>query len=240
MDRPHRISTASLSRRAALIGAGTIVAGTLLPPASSRAGGPAATATTVSPADALERLKQGNARYASGGTAPKDFSPKSAASVEARNPIAAVLTCSDNPIPVPLLFDQGPGDLLVVANAGNIVTSTSLASLEYAVADLGVPLLLVLGHSDCRAVGVAFEAVKERKELPGNLPELVKAIELAVITAHGKHPSDFLAATIEENVRIGKKRLTENSPVLSEAVAAGKIAVAAGIHDLASGKVQLI
>jgi carbonic anhydrase len=82
--------------------------------------------------------------------------------------------------------------------------------------------------------------VWERKELPGNLPELVKAIELAVITAHGKHPSDFLAAAIEENVRTGKKRLTENSPVLSEAVAAGKIAVAAGIHDLASGKVQLI
>jgi carbonic anhydrase len=240
MDRHHRSSTASMSRRGALIGAGTILAGTFLSPTSARAGAPAAAAATLAPTDALERLKQGNARYAAGGAQPKDFSPKSAASVEARNPIAAVLTCSDNPIPAPLLFDQGPGDLVVVANAGNIVTATSLASLEYAVADLGVLLLLVLGHSDCRAVGVAFEAVRERKELPGNLPELVKAIELAVITAHGQHPSDLLAATIEENARIGKKRLTENSPVLSEAVAAGKIAIAAAIHDLASGKVQLI
>jgi carbonic anhydrase len=231
---------ASLSRRGALIGAGAAVAGTLLPPTSSRAGALAATAAARSPADALERLKQGNARYASGATASKDFLPKSAASVEARNPFAAVLACSDNPVPAPLLFDQGPGDLLVVANAGNIVTSTSLASLEYAVADLGGVLILVLGHSDCRAVGVAFDAVRERKELPGNLPDLVKAIELAVITAHGKHPSDLLAATIEENVRIGKKRLTETSPVLSEAVAAGKIAVAGGLHDLATGKVQWI
>ena len=128
----------------------------------------------------------------------------------------------------------------MVRTAGNFVTGTALASLEYAVTYLGVPLLMVVGHSNCRAVGVAFQAVRGRKELPGHLPEMVKAIELAVITAHGKHPSDFLAATIEENVRINKKRLTEKSPVLASAVMAGKAAVSACVHDLATGKVKLI
>jgi carbonic anhydrase len=154
--------------------------------------------------------------------------------------VAAVLACSGMPVPAERLFDQGPGELFVVANAGNVVTSTALASLEYAVTYLGVSQLMVLGHSNCRAVGAAFQAVRERKELPGHLPELVKAVELAVITAHSKHPSDFLAVTIEENVRINKKRLVEKSQVLKEAVTAGKAAVSGAVLDLGSGKIKLI
>ena len=243
MTEHARYSTTGLTRRSALTGASALLAASALPAATLRAGGAETTSApekAIPPGEALERLKQGNDRYAAGEATAKEFSPSAAAAAEPRTPIAAVLACSDSPVPPERLFDQGPGELFVVANAGNIVASTALASLEYAVTYLGVPLLMVLGHSGCRAVGVAFQAVRERKDLPGNLPELVKAIDLAVITAHGKHPSDFLAATIEENVRISKKRLTEKSPVLAEAVTAGKIAVTAGVHDLASGKIKWI
>jgi carbonic anhydrase len=82
--------------------------------------------------------------------------------------------------------------------------------------------------------------VRSRAELPGHLADLVKAIEPAVITAHGRHPSDFLAATIEENVRLSMKRLMQESEILSEALAQKKIAVSGGVYDLASGKVKLI
>jgi carbonic anhydrase len=185
-------------------------------------------------------LVQGNARYAAGEATPRNFSPAEVATAEARNPIAAVLACSGMAVSAERLFDQGPGDLFVVANAGNVVTSTALASLEYAVTYLGVAQLMVLGHANCRAVGAAFQAVRERKELPGHLPELVKAVELAVITAHGKHPSDFLAVTIEENVRINKKRLVEKSDILAAAVTAGKVAASGAVLDLATGKIKLI
>ena len=119
-------------------------------------------------------------------------------------------------------------------------TQMGLASLEYAVHFLGVPLLMVLGHSDCGAVGAAIKVVTERAELPGHLPELVKAIEPAVIAAHGRHPGDLLAAAIEENVRLNVMRLIDDAPILSDALATKKIAVSGGVYDLATGKVSLI
>jgi carbonic anhydrase len=238
MSGPERKLT--LTRRGTLIGASAALAASVLSRPLRAGQQSAASGKAISPAEALDRLVKGNERYAAGQAAPKDFAPEAVAAAEARNPVAAVLACSGMPVSAERLFDQGPGELFVVANAGNVVTSTALASLEYAVTYLGVSQLMVLGHFNCRALGAAFQAVRERKELPGHLPELVKAVELAVITAHGKHPSDFLAVTIEENVRINKKRLVEKSQVLAEAVTSGKAAVSGAVLDPASGKIKLI
>jgi carbonic anhydrase len=238
MSEPERNLT--LTRRGALIGASAALAASALSLPLRARQQSAASQKALPPAEALERLVKGSARYAAGETAPKNFAPEAVAAAEQRNPVAAVLACSGMPVPAERLFDQGPGELFVVGNAGNVVTPTVLASLEFAVTYLGVSQLMVLGHSNCRAVGAAFQAVRERKELPGHLPELVKAVELALITAHGKHPSDFLAVTIEENVRINKKRLVEKSQVLKEAVTAGKAAVSGAVLDLGTGKIKLI
>ena len=81
---------------------------------------------------------------------------------------------------------------------------------------------------------------QERVELPGHLPELIKSIEPAVIAAHGKHPSDLVAQATEENVRLNVKRLIDDSPIMSEALAAKQIAVSGGLYDIATGKVKLI
>ena len=113
------------------------------------------------------------------------------------------------------------------------------ASLEYAVKFLGVPLLMVLGHTNCGAVAAAVKVVKERIELPGHLPELIKSIEPAVIAAHGRHPSDLVAAAIEENVRLNVKRLIDDTPIMSDALAAKKIDVVGGIYDIATGKSRI-
>ena len=168
------------------------------------------------------------------------FTAGRAARVEAQYPIAAILSCSDSRVAPELAFDQGPGDIFVVRVAGNFVNPDGLASLEYAVNFLGVPLLMVLGHSNCGAIGAAIKVVMERAELPGHLPELIKAIEPAVIAAHGRHPGDLLAVAIEENVRLNVKRLIDDAPILSDALAAKKIGIAGGIYDLATGKVRLI
>jgi len=194
----------------------------------------------IPPAEALQRLMQGNARYVANEPVQKDYSAGRAARVEAQYPIAAILGCSDSRVSPELAFDQGPGDLFVVRLAGNFLDDDGFASLEYAVKFLGTPLLMVLGHTNCGAVSAAVKVVMERAELPGHLPELIKSIEPAVIAAHGRHPSDLVAAAIEENVRLNVKRLIDDTPIVADALAAGKVAISGGIYDLATGKVGLI
>jgi carbonic anhydrase len=200
----------------------------------------AGAANAISPDAALQRLMEGNARYVSNTPNERDFSAGRAARAAAQFPIAAVLSCSDSRVVPDLVFDQSPGDLFVVRLAGNFLDDDGLASLEYAVKFLGAPLLVVVGHTNCGAVDAAIKVVTERAQLPGHLPELIKAIEPAVIAAHGRHPSDLLAAAIEENVKLNVKRMYDDKPILSEALAAKKIAAVGGVYDIATGKVNLL
>ncbi len=232
-----------ISRRQALAGTAVLLAESALPFGFARAelkpsAKPAPNA--IPPAEALDRLMQGNARYAANTPNERDFSAGRAALAEGHAPIAAIVCCSDSRVMPDLVFDQSPGTLFVVCLAGNIVDDDAYASLEYAVKFLGVPLIVVLGHSNCDAVAAAIKVVMERAELPGHLPGLIKAIEPAVIAAHGRHPSDLLAVAIEENVRLSLKRLIEDTPIISEALSAKTVALSGGVYDIATGKVKLI
>ena len=232
-----------LSRRNLLTGAAALLAASTLPLGRARADQPKLTTpapNAIPPAEALDRLMQGNARYVAGDSICKDYSIGRAERAGAQYPIVSVLSCSDSRVSPELLFDQAPGDVFVVRVAGNFVNPDGLASFEYAVNFLGAPLLMVLGHTNCGAVSAAVKVVTERAELPGHLPELIESIEPAVIAAHGKHPSDLVATTIEENVRLNVKRLIEDTPILADALAAKKIAISGGVYDIATGKVNLI
>ena len=223
-------SLASMSRRNLMARGAAFLAASALPFAFARADQPVSTTpppNAIPPAEALDRLMQGNARYAGGEAECKDFS---ADRVER---VAAILSCSDSRVVPELAFDQGPGDIFVVRVAGNIVNPDGLASFEYAVKFLSAPLLMVLGHSNCGAVSAAVKVVTERTEL-------VESIEPAVIAAHGRHPSDLVAVAIEENVRLNVKRLIDDTPILADALAAKKIAISGGVYDIATGKVKLI
>jgi carbonic anhydrase len=236
-------SPKALSRRGVMTGAAALFAASALPFAFARADQPLSAGpapNTIPPAEALDRLMQGNARYVAGESICRDYSVGRAERVAVQYPIVAVLSCSDSRVAPELTFDQGPGEVFVVRVAGNFVNPDGLASFEYAVEILGTPLLMVLGHTNCGAVSAAVKVVQEHAELPGHLPELVESIEPAVIAAHGKHPSDLVAATIEENVRLNVKRLIDDTPLLSDALAAKKIAIAGGVYDIATGKVNLI
>jgi carbonic anhydrase len=232
----------ALSRRHLMLGAGATLAASTLPWSRGWAAEPAAAdaPNAIAPEAALERLMQGNARYAANAPEQRDFSAGRAARASAQYPIAAILSCADSRVSPELVFDQGPGDLFVVRLAGNFVDDDGLASLEYAVKFLGAPLVMVLGHTNCGAVAAAVKVVTERAELPGHLPELIKSIEPAVIAAHGWHRGDLVAAAIEENVKLNVKRMHDDEPILSEALATKTVAVYGGIYDLATGKVSLI
>ena len=237
----HRHRT--LSRRNVTAGAAALLAAGALSSAGAHAE-PKASAepapNAIPPADALDRLMEGNARYAANTPNERDFSAGRAARAEGQAPIAAIVSCSDSRVMPDLVFDQPPGSLFVVRLAGNVVDDDAYASVEYAVKFLGVPLILVLGHSNCGVVAAAIKVVMERAKLPGHLPGLIKAIEPAVIAAHGRHPSDLLSVAIEENVRLSLKRLIEDAPIISDALAAKTIALSGGVYDMATGKVKLI
>ncbi len=128
-------------------------------------------------------LLAGNERYVANTPQQGDYSAARIAGAEVTNPIAAILSCSDSRVPAEIIFDQAPGDLFVTRVAGNVLNEDSLASLEYSVKYLAVPLLMVLGHADCGTLMLATQMVRQRADLPGRLAGLIKSLQPAVIRA---------------------------------------------------------
>jgi carbonic anhydrase len=188
----------------------------------------------------LSRLLQGNNRYVADAPSNQDYSAGRAARVTAQYPIAAIVGCADSRVSPELAFDQGPGDLFVVRVAGNFVNDDGLASLEYGVKFLGVPLIMVLGHTGCGAVSATVKAIREHVVLPGHLPELVRAIRPALEIARAHGHGDLVADTTIENVRLNANRLRVSKPWIGEYVRAGKVQLVGAIYDLASGKVGFV
>jgi carbonic anhydrase len=191
----------------------------------------------LSPDAALERLKKGNARYFEGVMRRHDFEAERGVLAGGQNPYAGILSCADSRVAPEYAFDSGRGDLFVVRVAGNFAEEDGIASFEYAVKFLGTTLLVVLGHDKCGAVDAAIKTVKDGAELPGHLPHLVEHIAPAVKTALSE-PGDLLANAIRENVLLNIERLKTASPILSQAVADGKIRVVGGVYKLKDGRVE--
>ncbi|MFM0631435.1 carbonic anhydrase [Paraburkholderia xenovorans] len=195
---------------------------------------------SIPPAEALDRLMQGNARYAANTPSNKDYSADRAARVSAQYPIAAIVGCADSRVAPELAFDQGPGDLFVVRVAGNFVNDDILASLEYGVEILGVPLIVVLGHTQCGAVTATVKALKDGTRLPGHLPELVRALKPAVQLAKVGHGEDLVEQATIENVKLNTNRLIVSRPLIGPYVKSGRVKIVGGVYDLATGKVTLL
>jgi carbonic anhydrase len=159
--------------------------------------------------------------------------------VGGQNPYAAVLSCADSRIAPEYAFDTGRGDLFVCRVAGNFATTETIASLEYAVAVLGVPLILVLGHESCGAVDAAIKSLKDDTTLPGHMPSLVAGIAPAV-KAVSQQGGDTLGKAIRQNVVDNVAKLGSTTPILSAAVEQHKLRVVGGIYRLRDGRVDMV
>ncbi|MGB9273603.1 MAG: carbonic anhydrase [Terrimicrobiaceae bacterium] len=193
----------------------------------------------VTPEAALQRLLDGNERYIEGRMKRHDFLAERPALALGQNPFAGILGCADSRVGPEYAFDTGRGDLFVCRVAGNFADANSIASFEYAVAVLGTPLILVLGHTKCGAVDATVKAVKDGKEFSGHIPSLIKALRPAVKTAQDQ-PGDLLDNSIRQNVILNVKKLKAAEPILSKAVQQGKLKVAGGIYSLETGRVTLV
>jgi carbonic anhydrase len=193
----------------------------------------------LSPDASLERLRQGNARYVDGVSLRHDFKHEREALAAGQNPFAAILSCADSRIAPEYAFDSGRGDLFVCRVAGNFANTETIASMEYAVAVLNVPLIVVLGHESCGAVDAAIKSLRDDKALPGHMPSLVEAIAPAV-KAVSQQGGDTLAKATRQNVIDNVAKLSTATPILAAAVEQRKLRVVGGIYGLKDGRVEMI
>jgi carbonic anhydrase len=236
-------SHSRLSRRH-LLGAGFALAGVAaaagLSPAPALAQAAPGAPNAISPDAALSRILEGNTRYVANAPVNNDYSTGRIARAQAQFPIAAIVSCADSRVAPEATFDQGPGELFVVRVAGNFVNEDGLASLEFGTKILGVPLIMVLGHSGCGAIAATIKVIEEGAQLPGHLPGLVNALKPGVAAAIAKKPQDLLVEATKENVRHNVQGLQAAQPIIKDLVSAGKVKVVGGYYDIATGKVSLV
>jgi len=217
----------------------------------------------VPPAEAISRLKAGNARYTSGKEQPPESNQERAFEAtnsyenagltflgmtadqaakrraeltKSQHPFAIIVSCSDSRVPPEIVFDQGLGDLFVLRVAGNVIDDHSLGSIEYAVDHLAVRLTVVLGHQRCGAVKAAKETIAAKGKAPAHIQSLVTAIKPAVeATVHGD-----LEATVEANVKNVAQALRSSPPVLKPKVDSGEVRVIGAYYNLDTGAVSFL
>ncbi|HEY2162072.1 MAG TPA: carbonic anhydrase [Solirubrobacteraceae bacterium] len=243
----------SLSRRGFIGGAAVGTAALAVGCGSSSKASSSSTTTTTAttgaaaphpqtPDEALQVLQEGNQRYINGQLELRDFSPVAEQSASKQAPFAAIITCADSRISPSLVFDTIGGNLFVSRIAGNSVDTGTLGSTEYAVAVLGVKLLMVLGHSNCGAVDAALGVASGKKSYPpAKYGAIGPVVDLIVPTVKALPPDKRnLPDAIVANAHDQAKILASKEPIIAPAVKSGQIKVLAGVYDIASGQVSLV
>ncbi|NDP39835.1 MAG: carbonic anhydrase [Rhodoferax sp.] len=211
--------------------------GFVLPAAPAFAAGGAVTALSAD--EALAKLKAGNEKYVN---APELCSAQLGAQREhvakSQAPWATIISCADSRVPPELLFGGlGVGELFVARNAGNMVDTATMGTIEYGAAVLGVPLIVVLGHERCGAASAACEVVEKKTKFPASIGPMVDAIVPAALAVVGK-PGDFVDNTIRESAIRTARKITTESSIVAELVKNGKVKVIAARYDLDDGRVE--
>ncbi|MBU0516431.1 MAG: carbonic anhydrase [Proteobacteria bacterium] len=208
---------------------------------------PAGKAKKPGPDQVLELLRQGNRRFEAGKATHPHAKPARLVLAGRANQgdyaVATIITCSDSRVPVELIFDAGVMDLFVIRVAGNVCNTDEVGSIEYGLAHVHTPVLVVLGHTQCGAVTAVTRAIQGRGHaLERNIPPLVAPIFPAVRRAMTKHPrlkgDTVVPAAIEENVWQGIFDLFLKSPAVRNLVKSGRVKVVGAIYNVGTGRVR--
>ena len=214
--------------------------------------------TASSHQEILDRLREGNRRFAE-GTANR-FAAEEAELrrqlAQGQAPDAVILTCADSRVPPTLVFDQGLGDLFIIRVAGNVVSPEELGSVEFAVDQLGCRIVMVMGHTRCGAVSAAVDLLGQsdaglspnlrsitdriRPAAEGALAEVLGPDALQTDALDGETRDRVIAAAIRQNVRMAAQALRDGSPLLDELAASGALAILGAEYCLESGTVEVL
>ncbi len=235
--------SAGISRRNLLMFAGTgalvaSVAPKLLSPELVTA--KESTPKNVSPDQALKILVEGNKRFVSGKVINPDRSPSRVHDLsKSQQPFAIILGCSDSRVAPEVVFDQGLGDLFIIRVAGNFVEAGGLDSIDFGVANLGSPLLVVLGHRRCGAVTAVVDSLRTGKPLPSYLSKFTEAIAPSLDSVKNQS-GDAVDNGVRANIKYVTNELKTSQPILAEAVNKGTLKVVGAYYNLDTGAVELI
>ncbi|MHC5020662.1 MAG: carbonic anhydrase [Planctomycetota bacterium] len=194
--------------------------------------------------DALQKLREGNARFTAGarvnGSGPVTWTP----AMEGQRPFAVVLGCADSRVPVEHVFDQGLGDLFVIRVAGNVVEPSQMASIEYAAGLLGTRLVVVLGHTHCGAIAATTQEIVEGHAAP--TPSLAILLDhlrpsvnglLAADASLRDRPAELSERAIHANVITSVAELRRDSAMLADLVANDGLVICGAEYDIENGVV---
>jgi carbonic anhydrase len=196
--------------------------------------------SSYSSQEALQKLLEGNKRYIGATMSyPNQTKQRRTELLQGQFPFAVVLGCADSRIPPEILFDQGIGDIFVIRVAGNITSPEVIGSIEYAVEHLSVPLVMVMGHESCGAVGATVDAVANNVDVPGNVGSVVEAIKPAVQRVQATS-ENMVENAVRANVELVVEQLKASKPLLSSYVEQGKVRIVGSYYSMKSGEVDII
>ncbi len=193
----------------------------------------------ITPAMALEILKNGNDRFINNLKANRNLLQQANETSDGQHPFAVILSCIDSRTSAELIFDQGLGDVFSVRIAGNIINEDILGSMEFGCKVAGAKIIVVLGHTKCGAVKGACDHVEM-----GNLTALLSKIQPAVYdektVAENRNSgnAEFVEKVASINVKRTVHAIMERSPILKEMIEKGNIGIVGGIHDITTGEVS--
>jgi carbonic anhydrase len=195
--------------------------------------------------DALERLREGNRRFASGLRSLEALASQTrrADFLGGQQPFAIVLGCSDSRVPAEIVFDQGLGDLFVIRVAGNVVAPSQVGSVEFAAAKFGTPLVVVLGHSRCGAIEATIDELQQPAGTRSrNLRSIVNRVRPSVeplLATELRHDRPALVReAAKANVRASVDHLRHGSEILEELIASGGLRIVGAEYALETGLVE--
>lgn len=201
----------------------------------------------TTPAETWRELRRGNERFVAGEPQhPRQDVDHRTSLAQRQRPLVAIFGCSDSRLSAEIIFDVGLGDAFVVRNAGQVMSDTVLGSLEYAVGVLGVPLILVLGHDECGAVRAAIDSQgDDAAPLPPHIANLVERIVPAVRRVAGAGPDEQVDTAAVDAGYVGREHLRDtvaellqNSEMISDAIAAGTLAIVGANYRLVEGRAE--
>ncbi len=190
------------------------------------------------PGEAWQEMLAGNDRFVRDSPLhPGQNAERRTELTDAQKPFALVFGCGDSRVAAEIVFDRGLGDLFVVRTAGHVVDTSVLGSVEFAVAQLEVPLVVVLGHDRCGAVRASLDAVDSGRMPGGYLRDLVERVTPSILAARAQGAADADDVLVE-HVRQTTRLLHDRSTLVSDAVRGGRLAIVGTVYDLAEGRVR--
>ncbi len=199
----------------------------------------------ISAREALERLREGNRRFASDLRSPDSLATRTRRreSAAGQEPFAIILGCSDSRVPAEIVFDQGLGDLFVIRVAGNIVAPSQVGSVEFAAARFGTRLVVVLGHSSCGAILATLEELgrpseDQSKNLRSIVDRIRPSVEALLATELDSEPDALVQSAVRANIRASVNHLRHGSEVLEQLILKESLCVVGAEYSLETGLVD--